>query len=131
MASARGFIGRAALVGGVGGDVGAHRFVVGQPGSRDVRCNRVVIQRLLKQTQAPIELAPHDAVVSVGLGQGASFVGRRPAQVCDGELRFQSLESILVDRSKEEADHHIRGHPLDEIVNDGPDALVAPQALVR
>ena len=90
-----------------------------EPAVDDVVGHVVCLDGLLKNLSSTVELAAHDRVPSVDSAHPATFVIDLGAKQTRGELVLASLQPGDVDASKEEADHGVAHHPVDERVDDG------------
>jgi hypothetical protein len=79
-----------------------------------------MVQRFFQYLEPTSELATHDRVTPVSLLDGAAGVGYGCAQMLRGKPILQLFETLLAHLGEEEANHRIREHSIDEVLDDLP-----------
>lgn len=92
-----------------------------QPSPLDGIGNAVSFESLFQDLTAALEVAAHDRVLAMGLVKTPTLVDNRRAEKLRRKLVLQFLNAPGVRIAKEETDHPIFEHAVDERIYDRPE----------
>ena len=95
----------------------------------DLRRYFIKIQRLAENLPAPGEMAAHDRMIGVRFAKRPAPILHIGAKKTGGELIFEFFDPAPVGVTKEESDHPIFEDPIDECVDNRPQARLAAKLI--
>ena len=95
----------------------------------DLRRYFVKIQRLAENLPAPREMPAHDRMIGVRFAERPAPILHIGAEKTGGELILEFLDPATVSVSKEKSYRPIFENPIDECVDDRPQARLAAKLI--